>query len=144
MSRAKTLLAVLLTALATPLAAGQIPRIAIIIDDLGYELVAGERAIALPGPVACAILPGAPRARQLANAANERGKEVLLQFRIVQEGKRMFGMVFKGKENINLWLVLNGWSYYLLTQGENPFEKEFVQAEKLARKQQAGLWSRKP
>lgn len=83
MSRAKKLLvvcfaALLLTTMATPLAAGQIPRIAIIIDDLGYQLVAGERVIELPGPVACAILPGAPRARQLANAANKRGKEVLL------------------------------------------------------------------
>ena len=78
MTRAKMLLAVFLMAQASPLAAGQIPRIAIIIDDLGYQLIAGERVIALPGPVACAILPGAPRARHLANAANERGKEVLL------------------------------------------------------------------
>ncbi len=78
MTRAKMFLAVFLMAQASPLAAGQIPRIAIIIDDLGYELIAGQRVIALPGPVACAILPGAPRARHLANAANERGKEVLL------------------------------------------------------------------
>ena len=54
------------------------PRIAIIIDDLGYERVAGERAIALPGPVACAILPDAPRAEWLARAANAEGKEVIL------------------------------------------------------------------
>ncbi|MCZ6646529.1 MAG: YHYH domain-containing protein [SAR324 cluster bacterium] len=70
------------------------------------------------------------------------GKDVVVQFRIVQDGKRMYGMVFKGGENINLWLVLNGWSYYLLTQGENPFGKEFIKAEQLARKQKAGLWSR--
>jgi len=74
----KTLLAAVLVALCAPLAAGQIPRIAIIIDDLGYQLHAGERTIALPGPVACAILPGAPRARYLANVANAQGKEVLL------------------------------------------------------------------
>ena len=54
------------------------PRIAIIIDDLGYQLDAGRRAIDLPGPVACAILPGTPRARQLAKVAHEQGKEVLL------------------------------------------------------------------
>jgi polysaccharide deacetylase 2 family uncharacterized protein YibQ len=54
------------------------PRIAIIIDDLGYQMAAGHRAVALPGPVACAILPGTPRAAQLAKAAWERGKEVLL------------------------------------------------------------------
>ena len=78
MTSAKVLLAAVLLALSVPLAAGQIPRIAIIIDDLGYQLIAGERTIALPGPVACAILPGAPRARYLANAANAQGKEVLL------------------------------------------------------------------
>ena len=54
------------------------PRIAIIIDDLGYQLDAGRRVIDLPGPVVCAILPGTPRARQLAKGAHDNGKEVLL------------------------------------------------------------------
>ena len=54
------------------------PRIAIIIDDLGYQLAAGHRAIALPGPVVCAILPGTPGAVPLAKTAYEHGKEVLL------------------------------------------------------------------
>jgi polysaccharide deacetylase 2 family uncharacterized protein YibQ len=53
-------------------------RVAIIIDDLGYELAAGRRSIDLPGPVACAILPSTPRARRLAQAAHSSGKEVLL------------------------------------------------------------------
>lgn len=53
-------------------------RIALIIDDLGYARRAGERAIALPGPVACAILPGTPRAIWLANHAYTHGKDVLL------------------------------------------------------------------
>ncbi len=55
-----------------------VPRIAIIIDDLGYQLEAGQRSIKLPGPVACAILPGTPRAKSLAEAAFANGKEVLL------------------------------------------------------------------
>lgn len=54
------------------------PRIAIIIDDLGYELALGQRAIALPGPVTCAILPDAPRTDWLARAANAEGKEVIV------------------------------------------------------------------
>jgi polysaccharide deacetylase 2 family uncharacterized protein YibQ len=54
------------------------PRIAIIIDDLGYQLEAGHRSINLPGPVACAILPSTPRATKLAETAFANGKEVLL------------------------------------------------------------------
>jgi polysaccharide deacetylase 2 family uncharacterized protein YibQ len=61
------------------------PRIAIIIDDLGYEQRAGERAISLPGPVAYAVLPGAPRAAQLARMAHSRGKEVLLHLPLQAE-----------------------------------------------------------
>jgi polysaccharide deacetylase 2 family uncharacterized protein YibQ len=53
-------------------------RVAIIIDDLGYQLAAGRRAIALPGPISFAILPGTPRGRQLAETAYQNGKEVLL------------------------------------------------------------------
>lgn len=54
------------------------PRIAIIIDDLGYQWEAGLRVIALPGPVACAVLPQTPRAAELARLANDAGKDVLL------------------------------------------------------------------
>jgi polysaccharide deacetylase 2 family uncharacterized protein YibQ len=55
-----------------------LPRIAIIIDDLGYALDLGERALSLPGPVAYAVLPATPRGRALADRAQEIGKEVLL------------------------------------------------------------------
>lgn len=58
--------------------AAQGPRIAIIIDDLGYQSAAGQRAINLPGPVACAVLPRTPLAAELAEAAFARGKDVLL------------------------------------------------------------------
>jgi len=54
------------------------PRITIIIDDLGYALRAGQRAVNLPGPVVYAVLPQTPRAGTLAEYANARGKEVLL------------------------------------------------------------------
>ncbi len=55
-----------------------LPRIAIIIDDLGYGLSLGERALSLPGPVAYAVLPATPRGRALADKARAIGKEVLL------------------------------------------------------------------
>jgi polysaccharide deacetylase 2 family uncharacterized protein YibQ len=54
------------------------PRIAIIIDDLGYARTAGERSIRLPGPVACAVLPGTPHGARLARLAHAAGKEVML------------------------------------------------------------------
>lgn len=68
------------------------------------------------------------------------GKDVLTRFKIVQQGDRIYAMVFMGEENINLWLVLNGWSYYLLNHGKNPYHKDFVRAENLARERKAGLW----
>jgi len=54
------------------------PRIAIIIDDLGYERAAGERAIGLPGNLSFSVLPDAPHASALATLAHESGKDVLL------------------------------------------------------------------
>lgn len=78
MIRPVLLLAALLAACSLPAHAGERPRIAIIIDDLGYAIAAGERAVLLPGPVACAILPGTPGATRLAAAAHQHGKEVLV------------------------------------------------------------------
>jgi len=63
---------------AVPGTAAATPRIALIIDDLGYELTAGRRAVALPGPVACAVLPGTPLAARIAGLAAASGKDVLL------------------------------------------------------------------
>lgn len=76
-SRKALLAAMLLLAASVTAQAGQ-ARVAIIIDDLGYRLDAGRRAIALPGPVTFAVLPGTPRAVTLARWAHQQGKEVLL------------------------------------------------------------------
>ncbi|HZX24626.1 MAG TPA: divergent polysaccharide deacetylase family protein [Woeseiaceae bacterium] len=57
---------------------GAPPRIAIIIDDLGYGGAAGERTIRLPGPVACSVLPGTPHGVRLARLAHAAGKQVML------------------------------------------------------------------
>ena len=54
------------------------PRIAIIIDDLGYQFEAGMRALNLPGPISYAVLPATPSGMSLAHAAHAQGKEVLL------------------------------------------------------------------
>jgi uncharacterized protein len=74
-------IAILIGILALPVSADVphvMPRIAIIIDDLGYGLAAGERALELPGPVGYAVLPVTPRAKVLAEIAHASGKEVLL------------------------------------------------------------------
>ena len=70
--------ALVLLSAARASAQDMLPRIAIIIDDLGYQYAAGQRAIELPGPVSYAILPATPSGRALARAAHDMGKEVLL------------------------------------------------------------------
>lgn len=55
-----------------------VPRIAIIIDDLGRSEALGRRAAGLPGPVACAFLPRAPHSPALAELAHGRGQVVML------------------------------------------------------------------
>jgi polysaccharide deacetylase 2 family uncharacterized protein YibQ len=54
------------------------PKIAIIIDDLGWQIAVAQRTIELPGPIACAVLPQAPVARTVATRAHAKGKDVLL------------------------------------------------------------------
>ena len=75
MTRCLAALAALTIAL--PLHADE-PRIALIIDDVGYRQPEGLRAVSLPGPVAVAVLPAAPRAASLARSAHDSGKEVLV------------------------------------------------------------------
>ncbi|MEM1174864.1 MAG: divergent polysaccharide deacetylase family protein [Pseudomonadota bacterium] len=64
--------------IAGPTLAETPPRIAIIIDDLGYNRELGLRAIALPAQLTVAILPDAPRARSMAEAASRSGKQVIV------------------------------------------------------------------
>lgn len=52
--------------------------IAIILDDLGEQKTAGDRAVRLPGAVACAFLPNTQFAAGQARLAHALGKEVLL------------------------------------------------------------------
>ena len=53
---------------------------------------------------------------------------------------RLDGMVWTGDTNINVWLVKNGWSFYLL-DNDSPLEhNDFLAAENEAKKNQVGLW----
>ena len=53
-------------------------KLAIIIDDIGYNLPLGQRTIQLPGPFTLAVLPFTPHGRELAELAHQRGKELML------------------------------------------------------------------
>ena len=54
------------------------PRLAIIIDDMGYSRLRGEAIAALPGPVTCAIIPQTPWGPHLAERAAAANKEVMI------------------------------------------------------------------
>ena len=52
--------------------------ISIIIDDMGYRLADGQRALELPGPLAYSFLPHTPNASRLTRKAQQLGKVILL------------------------------------------------------------------
>lgn len=53
-------------------------RLAVVIDDLGYNPVLDQRIINWPYPMTLAVLPGAPNAGRVGSAAQAAGKEVIL------------------------------------------------------------------
>ena len=54
------------------------PRVAFIIDDMGFGLEPLERLLALDLPLAVSVLPYSPQAAQVANQAHARGLVVML------------------------------------------------------------------
>lgn len=65
--------------------------IAIVIDDLGNSREEGRRVVALPGPVACSILPHTIDGPQIADWASKAGKEVLLHLPMESVGEKPLG-----------------------------------------------------
>ena len=53
---------------------------------------------------------------------------------------RLDGILWSGGTNINLWLIRNGWSFYLLGGKHPPEHEEFFAAENEARDKKLGLW----
>ncbi len=53
-------------------------RLAIIIDDLGYNLSRGQQIAELPAPITLAIIPGTPHARALSEHGQRWGKEIIV------------------------------------------------------------------
>ncbi|MDH5752781.1 MAG: thermonuclease family protein [Deltaproteobacteria bacterium] len=71
------------------------------------------------------------------------GKEVQIHFDLDNATRRPRGMLFLGEENLNLWMVLSGWSFYVLGDEKGPYHKNFIQAEDMARRNRVGLWDKK-
>jgi polysaccharide deacetylase 2 family uncharacterized protein YibQ len=67
-----------LCGLFTPVAATAEARLAIIIDDIGYNKTQSERAANLKGKFTLAILPFTPHGLNSANIAHHQGKELML------------------------------------------------------------------
>ena len=67
------------------------PAISIIIDDMGYRLKAGSRAVNLSGAITYSFLPHAPYARQLSQFAHEQNKEVMLHLPMEAESGKKLG-----------------------------------------------------
>lgn len=54
------------------------PRVAIIIDDIGYDLKLAEKFLSLDARITYAILPHSPHRHHISNAARLKGHEVML------------------------------------------------------------------
>lgn len=78
----------LLALLCWPILASATPRIAIIIDDIGYHRTRGEAIVRLPGAVTCAIIPQTPHGPRLAEQAALAGKEVMIHLPMETGGAR--------------------------------------------------------
>lgn len=61
------------------------PRIALIMDDLGYNSARGRAVLELPAAITCAVIPEAPQSPRLARAAIAAGKEVMLHLPMATE-----------------------------------------------------------
>ncbi|MBT8149153.1 MAG: divergent polysaccharide deacetylase family protein [Gammaproteobacteria bacterium] len=67
-------------------------RLAIIIDDIGYNLALGQRAVDLPGPITYGVLPHTPLANKLSQRALRRhpDKEIIIHMPMQSlHGKRL-------------------------------------------------------
>ncbi len=67
------------------------PTISIIIDDLGYQYQAGQRAVNLNGNLTYAFLPNAPFAHRLAELAHRQQKEIMLHLPMEAESGKQLG-----------------------------------------------------
>jgi len=71
-----------------PTVAISLPRVAIIIDDMGHHELLGEELLALPIELTYSFLPFAPHTRKLEGLAYRAGKTVLLHLPLQPKGNK--------------------------------------------------------
>ena len=67
-------------------------------------------------------------------------RQVRINYDFSEKLYRLDGMVWTGDTNINVWLVRNGWSFYLLETKPPPEHEDLLAAENEAKQLQVGLW----
>lgn len=66
-------------------------KLAIIIDDIGYNQALGVRAASLPGAFTLAVLPFTPHGQQIAELAHQHSKEIMLHAPMSNERQLALG-----------------------------------------------------
>ncbi len=67
-------------------------------------------------------------------------QQIQVLFTLPAGSKRVVGMLVHDQQNINLWIVRKGWSFYVQSKAKGVHHEAFVRAENRARKTKQGLW----
>ena len=67
-------------------------------------------------------------------------RQVRINYDFSEKLFRLDGIIRSGDTNINIWLIRNGWSFYLLGNETQPEHEDMLAAENEAKQRQVGLW----
>ena len=67
-------------------------------------------------------------------------RQVRIDYDFSEKLFRLDGIIRSGDTNINIWLIRNGWSFYLLGNETPPEHEDMLAAENEAKQRQVGLW----
>ena len=77
------------------------------------------------------------------------GEQITAEITFEGKAKKIWGTIYrkietkKGEKirNINLWMIYEGLSYYIIDRGKSVDDEDFVKAQRLAKKRRAGVWN---
>jgi hypothetical protein len=77
-----------------------------------------------------------------------QNRNILAELNYEEGSRRFTGTLFRlvktkngeRTQDVNLWIVQQGLSFYFIDRGKSPKEKEYLQAQKNARKAKKGVW----